>query len=336
MYVVRILSTKPLRAAEKARLAAAGDVVCWEGEGLLPKSFLFDAIADVDALLTSGTRVDETLLASAPRLRVVSTSSVGYDHFDIPAMRKHRVLGTHTPGVLDETVADLAFALVLAAARRVVELDNYVRQGHWQRGDDEALYGVDVHHRTLGIVGMGRIGHAVARRARLGFGMNVLYHSRSRHEDVERELQAVYLDLPDLLAASDFVVLLTPLTKDTVGLMNREMFAKMQPSAIFINISRGKTVDESALYEALTSGRIRAAGLDVFEQEPIPQDHPLLKLQNVVALPHIGSATHATRDAMRQLAIDNLIAVIEGRMEDAKIVPELQDLAKELSQSCGQ
>lgn len=296
----------------------------------MPREFLLEEMAKADALITGGLRIDETLLSQAKALRVVSTTSVGYDHFDIAAMRRHGVVGTHTPGVLDDTVADLAMALVLATARRIVELDGWVRQGRWTKGFDESLFGVDVHHRTMGILGMGRIGEAVARRAHYGFGMNVLYHSRSRHPHAEASVHAVYASFDELLRQSDFVVLLTPLTPATIGLMNRDAFAKMKPSAIFINVSRGKTVVEEDLFQALQSGQIRAAGLDVFVTEPTPTDNPLLSLPNVVASPHIGSATQATRDDMDRLAVDNLIAVLEGRFEDARIVPELQDLVKEL------
>jgi gluconate 2-dehydrogenase len=251
---------------------------------------------------------------------------VGYDHFDLSAMRRHRVLGTHTPGVLDDTVADLAMALMLATARRIVELDGWVRGGRWANASGEELFGVDVHHRTLGIIGMGRIGAAVAKRAHFGFDMRVLYHSRTRHVTLEQSVPATYAALADLLAEADFVVLLTPLTPQTIGLMNAARFAQMKASAIFINLSRGKTVDEAALYEALATGQIRGAGLDVFATEPTPVDNPLLTLPNVVVVPHIGSATQVTRDGMEALAVSNLLAVLAERFDKASIVPELQDL----------
>ncbi|MBF8378894.1 D-glycerate dehydrogenase [Alicyclobacillus mali] len=327
--MARIVSTKPLSMAQREKLARFGDVACPPEDRRFSQAELFAALQDAVGLITFGTRVDETLLEQAPSLKVASTASVGYDHFDLAAMRRRHILGAHTPHVLDDTVADLGMALMLAVARRIVELDGYVRGGEWKKGDEEALYGVDVHHRTLGIVGMGRIGRALAKRAKFGFSMNILYHARSRHDDVEQAFGARYADLPDLLHESDFVVLLTPLTPDTENLMNEERFRRMKPSAIFINLSRGKTVDEDALVQALREGWIRGAGLDVYRQEPVPSDHPLLSLSNVVCVPHIGSATQATRTAMLDLAIDNLIAVLDGRTKDAYIVPELRDLAQE-------
>lgn len=287
------------------------------------ESFLSHA-ALADGVITSSVAIHDQVLSALPHLRCVSTSSVGYDHFDTESMRRHGVIGTHTPGVLDETVADLTFALILTAARRIVELDAVVRSGRWSEQSESDLFGIDVHHRTLGIVGMGRIGAAVARRATQGFGMNVVYHNRSRNLSVERDYDAVYQSFSDVLSGSDFVVLLTPLTPQTVGLMNRAAFALMKPSSVFINVSRGATVDEMALYEALVEKKIRAAGLDVFAQEPTSADNPLLQLRNVVVVPHIGSATRATRDEMAMLAATNLLAVLEGRIDEARIVPELQ------------
>ncbi|WAH38367.1 2-hydroxyacid dehydrogenase [Alicyclobacillus dauci] len=293
-----------------------------------PETFVKYA-ADADGIITSGMRIDDAILSRLPKLKCVSTSSVGYDHFDTDALKKHGVYATHTPTVLDETVADLTFALILATARRVVELDTVVREGRWAGRPAEWFYGVDVHHRTLGIIGMGRIGEAVARRARLGFEMDVVYHNRSRKPEVEEKLGLEYVSFEELLAKSDFVVLLTPLTEATRGLMDDAAFQKMKSSAIFINVSRGATVNEQALFKALSEGTIRAAGLDVFVKEPTPTTNPLLSLQNVVVLPHIGSATHATRDDMAMLAATNLIAVLEGRLQEARIVPELQSLIKE-------
>lgn len=323
----RVLTTHPLSPESEARLRAFGTYIRWQGTGPMPESFWSESIAEADAILTRGIPIDESLLTRAKSLRVVSTPSVGYDHFDLAAMKRHRVIGTHTPGVLDDTVADLAMALVLATARRIVELDGWVRQGRWAKPDTE-MFGIDVHHRTIGIIGMGRIGQAVAKRAYHGFGMKVLYHSRTRHVDVERSVQVTYATFDALLERSDFVVLLTPLTPETTGLMNQASFSRMKPSSIFINVSRGKTVDEDALYRALSSGQIRAAGLDVFVTEPPPLDSPLLSLANVVATPHIGSATRATRDDMERLAVENILAILEERFIDARIVPELQDLAK--------
>ncbi|MFF2887387.1 2-hydroxyacid dehydrogenase [Paenibacillus sp. NPDC057967] len=298
-------------------------VDAWGEEDTIPRGELYKRIAAAEGYLTGGRRIDDELLAAAPKLKAVSTISVGYNHFDIDAMKRHGVTGTHTPEVLDETVADLVFALMLGSARRVAELDRYVREGLWKRGDNDNLFGVDVHHATVGIVGMGRIGEAVARRAAFGFGMKVNYHNRSRKPEAEAKYDATYMALDELLAASDYVVLLAPLTNETKGLIGKREFGLMKPSAIFINASRGATVDEPALIEALQKGTIRAAGLDVYQQEPLPADHPLIALPNALLLPHIGSGTAKTREDMALLAAHNLVAVLQGE-EPPYRVPEFK------------
>lgn len=326
--MTKIFSTRPLPHKLSEQLALRGDFSAWSQPEPMDDDAISQLLCDVDGLITPDLRIDEARLRLMPRLRAVSTISVGYDHFDIDAMLARGVIGTHTPSVLDDSVADLTFLLMLATARRLVEMHHVVTSGAWRDGRDDLLMGVDVHHRTLGIVGMGRIGEAVAKRASLGFGMNVLYHNRTRREQVERDYGAQYVSFDDVLALSDFVVLLTPLTDSTRDMMNREAFAKMKRTAIFINVSRGATVDEQALYDAIVQGQILGAGLDVFREEPVPINHPLLTLPNVVVSPHIGSATLATRMDMAELAIHNLIATLDGRYDDAKIVPELQTLAK--------
>jgi len=220
---------------------------------------------------------------------------------------------TNTPDVLTETTADTGFALILATARRVVELANWVRDGHWRSGLGPAQFGSDVHGKTLGIVGMGRIGEALARRAAAGFGMQVIYHSQRPKPDVEARYGARRFALDELLAKADFVCLTVPLSAATEGLIGRGELALMKPEAILINISRGRVVDEQALIDALETRRIRGAGLDVFVQEPLAADSPLLRLDNVVATPHIGSATEETRQAMARCAVDNLLAALAGR-----------------------
>lgn len=292
-----------------------------EGERLGRESF-FEAIRDAEGLLTSGTPIDEELLRHAPKLRVVSNMSVGYNNFDLEAMKARGIVGTHTPGVLDDTVADLILGLMLSAARRIPELDQIVRSGLWHKGSDKGFFGLDVHHRTVGIIGMGRIGGAVAKRAKLGFDMNVLYYNRSRNEVAESAYGAVYSTMDELLAASDFVVIMTPLTPATERFFDAAHFAKMKRTAFFINASRGAVVDEAALVAALQDGTIAGAGLDVFENEPVAPDHPLLALPNVVLLPHIGSATDATRFDMAMLAARNLVAAVTGN-GPANVVPEL-------------
>jgi gluconate 2-dehydrogenase len=282
-----------------------------------------NVLSEIDGIFVYNRKINAEFIENAPKLRVVSTMSVGYNHFDLDVMRARRIIGTHTPYVLDETVADLVFALILGTARRVAELDRYVREGNWKKSDNEVLFGIDVHHAKLGIIGFGRIGEAIARRAKYGFQMEVAYHTRTRKVDAESTLGVRYESMDELLATSDFVVLMTPLTPATTRLMGREQFAKMKSSAIFINASRGQTVDEQAMVEALEQGRIRAAGLDVFEQEPIPQGHPLLSMRNVTLLPHIGSATAQTRLDMAMLAARNLVNALyeNGSMH---VVPELK------------
>jgi len=252
------------------------------------------------------------LLDLAPNLEVMAGVSVGVDNYDIDYLTERRILLSNTPDVLTETTADTGFALILATARRVVELANMVRAGQWTRNIGPAHFGSDVHGKTLGIIGMGRIGEALAQRGHFGFGMPVIYHSHSPKPAVEQRFNAQYRSLPELLQQADFVCLTLPLTAETEGLIGADQFAQMRPETFFINISRGKVVDEAALIEALRAGQIRAAGLDVFEREPLNLDSPLLQMNNVVATPHMGSATHETREAMARCAVDNLLAALAG------------------------
>lgn len=288
---------------------------CWEGPGLVPRERLREEVADAEGLIVpGGLAVDAELLASAPRLRVVSTVSVGYNHFDLEAMRKRGVVGTNTPYVLDDTVADLVLSLMLSSARRIPELDAMVKAGRWGsfKGKEEELFGWDVHHATLGIVGLGRIGEKIAKRAVHGFDMKLLYHNRGRSASAEERYGARYASLEELLQESDFVVLMTPLSMETEGFFRKEHFDAMKPSAFFINASRGQTVKEEDLVAALREGRIRGAGLDVYEQEPIAPDHPLLSMPNVVTLPHLGSATARTRFDMAMEAVRSLTLALRG------------------------
>ncbi len=287
---------------------------------------LLEELSDVHGIITSGTLVDEELIERAPNLRVVSTVSVGYNHFDLEAMKKHKVIGTHTPYVLDDTVADLVIGLMLAAARRIPELDRLTKRGDWKKGTAGEMFGVDVHHKKLGIIGMGRIGEKIAKRAKMGFDMEVSYYNRNRNLAAEDRLNIVAQDLDLLLTESDFVVVMVPLTNETKHLIGEREFKLMKNTAIFINASRGQTVDEEALIGALQSGEILAAGLDVYKEEPIQRDNPLVQLQNVVTLPHIGSATSETRHAMATLAAKNLVSALKGE-GDYYIVKELMDVA---------
>lgn len=273
---------------------------------------LREALPRAHGLLGASLKLDAGLLDLAPDLEAIASVSVGVDNYDIDYLTERRILLSNTPDVLTETTADTGFALILATARRVVELANMVRAGQWKRNVGPAQFGTDVHGKTLGIIGMGRIGEALAQRGHFGFGMPVIYHSHSPKPAVEQRFNAQYRSLPELLQQADFVCLTLPLTAETEGLIGAEQFALMRPETIFINISRGKVVDESALIQALREGQIRAAGLDVFEREPLNTDSPLLQLNNVVATPHIGSATHETREAMATCAVDNLLAALAG------------------------
>ncbi|MDB5054645.1 MAG: 2-ketogluconate reductase [Bacilli bacterium] len=294
----------------------------WEGEETITSEQLLKAVSNVEGLLVTGSPIDQALLNAAPKLRAVSNLSVGYNNFDLSAMKARKIIGTNTPYVLDETVADLAFALILSTARRVAELNQFVKEGKWESGQDAELFGVDVHHATLGIIGMGRIGEAVARRAKLGFLMDVVYYNRRRKLESEQKLDLTYCSLESLLQRSDFVLLLTPLTTETRHLMDYAQFALMKKKAIFINVSRGENVNEKALVEALQAGKIYGAGLDVFEHEPIAANHSLLQFDNVVTLPHLGSATEQTRFDMAMAAAKNLVEALTGSTIK-HVVPEL-------------
>jgi len=278
----------------------------------VPSDVLEAETKQADGLLCLITdQIREELFVEAPQLQIVANLAVGYDHIDIQAATEHQVVVTNTPDVLTETTADLTFALLMATARRLVEANNFIRQDKWGDWAPFLLTGSDIHHQTIGIVGMGEIGQAVARRAK-GFGMSILYHNRSRKEQAEQELGAQYREFNDLLEQADFVISLVPLTKETTHLFNEAAFKKMKSSAIFINVSRGQTVDEDALYEALRAKEIKAAGLDVFKEEPIRANHRLVQLEQVVCLPHIGSASEQTRVNMLRLCLENLAGFFYG------------------------
>jgi len=280
------------------------------------------ALPQAQGLLGASLRLDAQLLDLAPALEAVASVSVGVDNYDIDYLTERKVLLTNTPDVLTETTADTGFALILASARRVVELANLVRNGQWQKNVGPEQFGTDVHGKTLGIIGMGRIGEALAQRGHFGFGMPVIYHSNSPKPAVEARFNAQYRSLDELLQQADFICLTLPLTAQTEGLIGAEQFALMRPESIFINISRGKVVDEAALILALQQSQIRAAGLDVFEREPLELTSPLLQLDNVGATPHIGSATVETREAMARCAVDNLLAALAGERPANLVNPQ--------------
>jgi glyoxylate reductase len=308
-----VFITRAIPGNAVAQLEAAGHTVeVWPGELPPPPEALAAALARSDAVMTMVVdRITPAMLAGAPRLRVVANMAVGYDNVDPAAAAEAGVWVTNTPGVLAETTADLAFALLLAAARRVVEADRDTRAGGWKTWSPTAFLGTDLFGATLGIVGLGEIGEAVARRAR-GFRMRILYHSRTRKPALEADLGLEFRDLHSLLADSDFVSLHTPLTPQTRHLLGPAAFAAMKPGAILVNTARGGIVDQDALVEALRSGSLGGAALDVTDPEPLPLSHPLYSFPNVIITPHIGSASRATRARMAEMAAANILAVLAG------------------------
>ena len=311
----QILVFRELPEDQLARLQAAHDVTVANPRIAAQRDAFFAALPQAQALIGSSYPITDALLDEAPQLRVISSISVGVDNYPLASLRERGIALCHTPGVLTETTADTIFALLMATSRRIPELAMYVRSGQWQRNIGEELFGWDVHGKTLGILGMGRIGMALARRAALGFGMRVLYNNRSVVPESELGTlagQVHYVARDALLREADFVVSVVPSTPETKHLLGADAFAMMKPSAIVINGSRGAIVDEAALLHALDTDQIRAAGLDVFATEPLPVESPLRTHAKVVALPHIGSATHETRHAMAEMATSNLLQVLAG------------------------
>ncbi|MFH5185213.1 2-hydroxyacid dehydrogenase [Paenibacillus sp. TAB 01] len=310
---MKIVITRKIPPSIVSLMEDGHEVYMWDDEEtVMPRQLLLQHAADADAIFTNvSDRIDKELLGRAPRLKVVSTMAVGYNNIDIAEAKKRGIRVGHTPEVLSEAVADLTFALLLGTARRVVEADRYTRAGKWKGWGPMLLTGQDVYGAAIGIIGMGRIGRGVARRAK-GFGMHILYHNRTRKPEAEQELGAQWRSLEQLLSESDYVVMLAPSTPETHSMIGPRQFAQMKPNAILINTSRGGNVDEQALYDALTTGKIWGAGLDVFETEPIGKEHPLLQLPNVIALPHIGSATIETRLQMADIAARNLLAALRN------------------------
>jgi glyoxylate/hydroxypyruvate/2-ketogluconate reductase len=307
----KILVYKPVPDDVLAYLRSHAEVV--EVDAAHHDAFVA-ALKDVDGAIGASVKITPAMLEGATKLKALSTISVGYDNFDVDDLTQRGILLAHTPDVLTESTADTVFSLILASARRVVELADWVKAGKWQASVGPAQFGVEVQGKTLGIVGLGRIGGAVARRAALGFNMKVLYTNRSPNPQAEAAYGARRVELAELLATSDFVCLQVPLTPETQHLIGAAELRAMKKSAILINASRGPTVDEAALIDALQAGTIHGAGLDVFEKEPLPADSPLLRMPNVVALPHIGSATGETRHAMALNAAENLVAALDGTL----------------------
>lgn len=308
----RILAYGRLSEAQLTQLSNEFEVHQFRGLASADDPAFRAALPEAHGLIGSSVAIPAELLNEAPNLEAIASISVGFDNYPVEALTQHGILLCNTPDVLTETTADTGFALIMATARRVVELADFVRRGDWDKSIGPKHFGSDVHGKTLGLVGFGRIGAAVARRGALGFGMQVRYAMASPKPALESELGAKRRTLDELLAESDFVCVTVPLSAATHHLIGAHEFNCMKSSAILINIARGPVVEEAALIEALEAGRIRAAGLDVYHQEPLSQASPLPHMANVVALPHIGSATHETRNAMAQRAVDNLILALSG------------------------
>jgi len=312
IYITRKIDDRVLKT-----LANTYDVTMWpEEDVVVPREVLLREVKHVDALFCLLTEtIDEEVLDAALNLRVVSNMAVGFNNIDIEVATRKGIAVTNTPDVLTETTADLTFALLMATARRIVESETFLKDGKWQTWSPMLLTGQDIHGATLGIIGLGRIGESLVKRAK-GFDMNVIYHSRTRKPVIEDKYNLAYTPLETLLEQSDFVVVLTPLTSATKNLISYGQFALMKKNAILINTSRGGIVNEEALYDALVEERIWGAGIDVFDQEPVSTEHPLLKLPNVVVTPHIGSASIQTRLDMAHLAVKNIQDVLDGQPND--------------------
>jgi len=320
VYVTRELPERGMKII-KERF----DAEVWPEYGPPPKTEIIRKARDVDALVTLlSDKIDAKVFDAAPKLKIVAQMAVGFDNIDVAEATRRGIYVTNTPGVLTETTADFAWALLMAVARRVVEADKYVRSGQWKVSwHPSMLLGRDVYGATLGIVGTGRIGTAVARRAK-GFNMKILYYDVvPMPPEIEKELGAKRVDLDTLLRESDFVSIHVPLIKETYHLINEEKLKLMKKTAYLINNSRGPVVDEKALYKALKEGWIAGAALDVFEQEPTPLDNPLLKLDNVVVAPHISSASYETRSRMAEMVAENLIAFFDGKTPPNLVNPDV-------------
>ncbi|VEF47261.1 D-isomer specific 2-hydroxyacid dehydrogenase [Bacillus freudenreichii] len=309
----KIYITRKLPAGIVKKLEGNFYIDMWDQEEkAIPRDVLLDKVKDSQGLLCMLTEtIDQEVLESAPNLKVISNMAVGYNNIDVKEATKRGIAVTNTPGVLTETTADLTFALLMATARRLVEASDYLREGQWKTWSPMQLTGMDIHGATLGIIGFGRIGQAVAKRA-AGFGMNILYYNRSRKPEAERQTGAQFSELDDVLRESDFISILLPYSSEVHHIISAKELSLMKKTAVLVNTARGGIVNEDALYDALKNENIWAAGLDVFEKEPVDPNNPLLKLPNVVTLPHIGSASIATRMKMAELAAENLHNALVG------------------------
>lgn len=311
----KILITRKIPQKFIEQLEQIGDVVMWDKELTpMPRETFLSEVKDATAcFITLSETVDEEVLTEASNLKIIANMAVGYDNIDVVRANDHDITVTNTPDVLTETTAELGFTLMLTVARRIIEAERYVQEGQWQSWGPYLLSGKDVHGSTVGIYGMGGIGRAFARRLK-GFNTRILYHNRTQNPEAEKELDATYVSFETLLKESDFVICTAPLTPQTENQFDSKAFNLMKNDAIFINIGRGAIVDETALVEALRNHTILGCGLDVLRQEPIDVNHPLLKLDNAVIVPHIGSASRLTRDRMVQLCVNNILAVLNHQL----------------------
>ncbi|MGI6485655.1 MAG: glyoxylate reductase [Tepidanaerobacteraceae bacterium] len=307
VFVTRVIPEKGLKM-----LREAADVRVWEDELPPPREILLKESENVDGLVALLTdRIDTELFDTAKKLKIVSNYAVGFDNIDLDEASKRGIMVTNTPGVLTDTTADLAFTLLMAAARRIIEADRFVRSGRWKTWGPMLMLGQDIYGAKLGLVGLGRIGYAVAKRAK-GFDMDVMYYDLTRNEKAENELGLRFVEMEQLLKEADFVSVHVPLTPETRQLINENTLGLMKETAILINTARGPVVDEEALFDALKNNKIAGAGLDVMDPEPPNKDNPLLKLDNVIIVPHIASASIATRTKMAVMAAQNCIAGLKG------------------------
>lgn len=311
----KILITRKIPQQFIEQLEQIGDVVMWDKELTpMPRETFLSEVKDATAcFITLSESVDEEVLTEASDLKIIANMAVGYDNIDVVRANDHDITVTNTPDVLTETTAELGFTLMLTVARRIIEAERYVQEGQWQSWGPYLLSGKDVHGSTVGIYGMGDIGRAFARRLK-GFNTRILYHNRTQNPEAEKELDVTYVSFESLLKESDFVICTAPLTPQTENQFDSKAFNLMKNDAIFINIGRGAIVDETALVEALRNHTILGCGLDVLRQEPIDVNHPLLKLDNAVIVPHIGSASRLTRDRMVQLCVNNILAVLNHQL----------------------
>ena len=319
----KIYVTRQLPEAALVPLRTRGALSVWASNQAVSRETLLRELRATVALLSMVTeRIDADLLDHAPQLRIVANMAVGYDNVDVPALTRRGIVLTNTPGVLTETTADLTFALMLGIARRIGEGERRVRAGQWPVWSPFVFLGTDIHHATLGIIGLGRIGAAVARRAH-GFDMRVLYHNRARNKEAEEQLGCTWVAMDTLLSKSDFVVVLVPLSPQTRQLISTPQLKKMKPTAFLVNAARGPIVDARALYAALRDKVIAGAALDVTDPEPLPADAPLLTLDNCLVVPHVGSASIATRTRMATLAAENIVAFLSGQRPPTPVNPEV-------------